>query len=110
MRESGVVRSGYRAIHGAPGWTDQARIADVIEAADVATQDGSCASSRSDTADNGGLHVLRAWIVAGASLSVATAAGIQVFQVLGNVALALIASIAAFLTLFVGLVIALRGV
>jgi len=56
------------------------------------------------------MHLVRIWIIAGGAFSVAVAVGVQVYQLLGSPALALIASVTAFLMVFGALVFTLKGV
>ena len=71
---------------------------------------GSSSEKETDPASHSDMHVVRIWIMAGVAFSVAVAAGVQVYQLLGSPALALIASVAAFLMVFGVLVFALRVV
>ena len=56
------------------------------------------------------LSAIRVWIMAGGSLCVALVVGMQVYQLLGSLLPALIATLSAFLMVFCALVIVLGAV
>lgn len=70
----------------------------------------SKSATETDPVTHSHMYVVRIWIMAGGAFSVAVAAGVQVYQLLGSPALALIASVAAFLMIFGALVFTLRVV
>ena len=77
---------------------------------DRTVESGSRSAKETDPASRCDMHLVRIWIIAGGAFSVAVAVGVQVYQLLGSPALALIASVTAFLMVFGALVFALRVV
>ena len=96
-----VIRPQSRAVpssHGQENTTDRTG------------ESGSRSAKETDPASRCDMHVVQVWIIAGGAFGVAVAAGVQVYQLLGSPALALIASVTAFLMVFGALVFALRVV